>query len=173
LFTRSRKRVYFEHRQQTKPVEKRKNMKIGQIITVLAEKNMENNMKKGRSLVEKQLRPDWIDFVTCKFSVSGNVAGPESYGNVIAKKGEEKKGAETWWQWTSETGIVEHKTTKLRYIALVSPRNGKRQYFLGEKRITAAQAKIIKQWRKKSTPTEDFILIKTANVKNQVALGID
>ena len=87
--------------------------------------------------------------------ISGNVAGPESYANKLAKTGEEPTGAGSWFiEACARRPWLLRNAKKLDgklYVRVVSPSVIRREYLVNGELATPAQLRIIRAFKKASS----------------------
>lgn len=118
--------------------------------------------------VEFTLAPDWLQAasITRRAVFSGNLAGPESYGNVMQKQDPtwERSDRKPWFHFV-RNGIIEHNTTHALYLAVVNPNVTKTEYFVNGQPATAEQITDIQRFKRSSGGMSDFAVYSLEKVQ--------
>lgn len=95
--------------------------------------------------------PEWLQRanVTREASFKGNLAGKETYGNLMRRDDPDWQPSRApWFHWGHKDGLVFHKTSGAAYLAVANPETIKATYFVNGVIATEAQAQEIERWRK-------------------------
>jgi len=92
------------------------NLSVGQLVRVvtIGEAKL---LKGGRGLPVNRL----AGRVTKEVRYSQlEVSGPGKFEDKMRAMGSEPAGASPWYEWTTDAGIVQHKTSGERYVAFLT-----------------------------------------------------
>lgn len=101
----------------------------------------------------RDLCPDWLHsaVITRQAAFKGNLAGRETYGNLMRKDDPDwQPSREPWFHWGHKDGLVFHKGSGAAYLAIANPETIKATYFVNGVEATEAQAQEIEKWKKGS-----------------------